>query len=234
MELVTQEAPRLAPSVPTSAAPGRPALRTWHMFAAAVVLTAALMWINQNWVMTRDVYHNLLSDQMEAGRIDEYFDVLHQSARWGYVSLPLVVALRVGLVAALLQLFCLFFLAEAPIAKLFRAALWAYPALLYGVAVRLLVLARTAPEEITRDALSVTPGSLTALFPRLGEPGTPLYAGLSLVSFWEVLWCAALFLALRRVAGVRGWWTRAAAVGGVWTLLALFQWGITVYLTGVK
>lgn len=232
MELVNPGAVALSPPAPASH--GRPALRTWHLFAVLAVLTAALMWVNQNWVMTRDVYHNLLGEQMEGGRIDEYFDVLHQSARWGYLAVPLVVAVRAGLVAALLQLFCLFFLVNAPIARLFRAALWAYPALLYGVAVRLFSLARTDPSQITRDALSNMPGSLPQLVPSLAEPGTALYAALSLVSIWEVLWCVALFLALKRVAGVKGRGTRVAAVGGVWTLLALFQWGITVYLTGVR
>lgn len=232
MELVNDGA--LPMAVPTPAAPAGPVLRTWHLFAVLVVLTAALIWVNQNWVMTREVYQNLLGDQMDAARIDEYFDVLHHSSRWGYLSVPLVVGLRAGLVAALLQLFCLFFMVDAPIAKLFRSALWAYPALLYGAALRLFVLVRTDPTQITRESLAAMPGSVPELLPRLAEPGTPLYAALSLVSLWEVLWCIALFVALRRVGGVKGRGTRAAAVGGVWVLLALFQWGITVYLTGVR
>lgn len=224
----------LAAPVPAAPPAAGPRIRTWHLFAALVVLSGVLMWVNKEFVMTREVYHNLLGEKLDAARIDENFDMLRQSARWGYLALPLLVWVRVALVAMLLQLFFLLFLVEVPVGKVFRAALWAYPALLYGTAVRLFLLVRTDASAIDQETLSFMPGSLAAFFPGLAEAGTASYSLLSLVSVWELLWCAVLFFALRKGSPRIGKLTAGMAVAGVWTLVAFFQWGIALYITGVR
>jgi hypothetical protein len=221
-----------APATP-QAAQG-PRIRTWHLFAALVAASAVLMWVNKEFVMTREVYHAILGEQLEARRIDEQFDMLKQSAQWGYVFVPLITWVRLALVALLLQLFLLLFLAEVPLGKLFRAAAWAFPAMLYGMAVRMVMLMRLDPAAITKEQLSRMPGSVADMVPSLSEPGTPLYSLLSLVSFWEALWCGILFYALRKGAPKVSGLVAGAAVAGVWLVIVLFQWGITLYLTGVQ
>jgi cobalamin biosynthesis protein CobD/CbiB len=72
------------------------------------------------------------------------------------------------------------------------------------------------------------PGSLASLLLYPENIQHPLYAMLSLVSVFELAWCAILVLVLRRVRGVSG----AAALGATvctWTLLAALQLAITSY-----
>lgn len=215
------------------AAEAGPRLRTWHLYVALVVLSAALAWVNKEYVMTRDTYHALLGDQLDSQRIDQHFDLVRQSARWGYLALPLFVWLRIALVAFLAQLFFLLFLVEIPIRRVFRAVCWAFPALLYGMAVRLFVLVRLGPGEVTRADLSRMPGSAADLFLDPSRHDTALYTLLSMVNAWELLWCGVLYFALRRV-GDAGRLATASVVAMVWGLIAVFQWGITLYLMGMQ
>ncbi len=221
-------------TAPAAATPARPRIRTWHLFAVMVAASLVMAWVNKELVMTREVYHALLGTELEGDRIDRQFDMVQQTAKWGYVAIPAVVWLRIALVAMLAQLFLLLAAVEVPIRQVFRAACWAYPALLYGAAVRMFLLARAEPSSLTRESLSFVPGSLTAFFPTLAEPGTATHLLLTQVSLWEGLWCVLLYFALRRVAPRLGAGGALMTVAAVWTLIAAFLWGITLYVLGVQ
>lgn len=217
---------------PTTPPAGGVALATWQLFAAALVATAAAAWVNNEFVMTREVFHNLLGGQMEAARVDDAFRTMQRGAGWSYALLPVVLALRLAMVALLLQMMLLITGAEAPFRRLFRAALWAYPALLWASAVRLAVLVRTPAAEIDQAALAAVPGSVAAYRPDLAAPGTPLHALLALLTQWEVVWMVLLYLAVRAALPRAGRAALIGAVGGTWAIIVFFQWIATALFAG--
>lgn len=228
MEAVRHTLPAVAAEAPTAPEPG---FRTWHLFAALTVASMLVAWVNTEWVMTREVYHTLLGAQLDAERIDRHFDFIRQTQKWGYLGVPLIVAIRAGLVALLVQTLALLFMVEVPFRKLFRAALIAFPATLLAAAVKAVWLLRLGPGEITEQSLEVVPGSLAAFLPGL-ETGTPVYYALSMLSFWEAIWVGLLAYGLRATGKMK---TGAAAGVAltVWLVTAFFMWGLSVYLSRV-
>lgn len=214
-----------AVSVHTSPAPTR---RTglWLILALMIVTTATGWFINER-IITRDVFHQLLDAQLDTNRVDSQFDLLRQIQVWGYLATPLILLVRLTAVAFTVQLFLLL-TREVPFRKVFLATAWAQAAVCAAGIERALYLVLLPSGDISRATLWVTPGSLASLLLYPEDIQRPLYAMLSLVSVFELAWCAILVLALRRVRGVSG----AAALGATvctWTLLAALQLAITSY-----
>jgi hypothetical protein len=219
-------------SLAAPAAAPKPALRTWHLFALLSLAGIALAWANNEFVMTREVYHNVMGKQLDRDRIDAHFSLMQQMAAWGYAAVPLVLWVRIALVALTVQMLALLALKEIPFRQLFRAASWAFCGILYGTVVRVLWLVRLGPGEITEQTLAVTPGSVAALLMEPGQAGSLSYTLLSLLNGSELVWAAILAVCLVRGARVG----KAGAVGLVactWLLLALLQGGLAAYLSGV-
>lgn len=222
--------PVAAPST-TSSAP-RPALRTWHLFAAVSLVAVLLAWLNNEVVMTRDVYHTVLGSQMDADRIDAQFDLMRRMSLWGYAAVPLVIWLRVALVALTVQMVGLLFMTEIPFRQVFRAASWAFVGILYGTALRVGWLARLGPEGITEATLTTVPDSLASLLLEPEQVGSLAHVFMSMLNLGELVWAGVLVLCLTRTKRV-GTMAAVGLVVGTWMLLALLQGGISAYLTGV-
>ena len=77
------------------APPARSALRPWQLLALVVALNLIVLWFSNEYVLTRETYQRLLSDRLEASRVDEYFEFARRLRIWGYVLTPLVVVVRV-------------------------------------------------------------------------------------------------------------------------------------------
>ena len=207
--------------------------RTWQLFLLLVCAALALSWYQRDFIMTREVYHHLFGDRVGAERIDDHFDQLRQTAKWGYLAVPVFVGLRVGFVAILVQLYALLVLQELRLSLLFRAACWAYPALLYGMLVRTIVLARVGADRIEIPDLSFVPGSVSAFLLDASEYRSWMYNLLNFFNPSEVLWCAALYIALR-TAGRLGSPLRIGLVLAVWSTTTLLQWGTTMFLVTIR
>jgi len=50
-------------------------LKTWQLFLLVLIANIALMLLYNEFILTLDLYHNILSEQMESTRIDEYFEM---------------------------------------------------------------------------------------------------------------------------------------------------------------
>ena len=146
---------------------------------------------------------------------------------WGYLATPLILLVRLTAVALTLQLFLLL-ARDVPFRKVFLATAWAQVAMCAAGIERAFYLALLPSSDISQATLWVMPGSLASLVLYPEDIQRPVYAMLSMISVFELLWCAILVIVLRRVARV----SIVAAVGatvGTWTLLAALQLAITSY-----
>ena len=53
-------------------------LKTWQLFLLVLIANIALMLLYNEFILTLDLYHNILSEQMESTRIDEYFEMFRK------------------------------------------------------------------------------------------------------------------------------------------------------------
>jgi len=214
-------------------APPRPALRSWQLLALVIALNLIVLWFSNEYVLTRETYQRLLSDRLEASRVDEYFDFARRLRIWGYVLTPLVVVVRVGFMALALQLALLLLLIEVPIGRLFRLALWAALALLAGTAVREAFLAALDPATLSLARLSVVPASLASVTMDLEDFRAPLYGLLSFVNPFELAWCAIMAAGIadgKKLKPV----TAASVVVSVWMTVTILTWGLLSFLNRLR
>jgi hypothetical protein len=114
----------------------------------------------------------------------------------GYGLLPVMLAVRVAVTALVLQLFAMLLSAEIGYRDHFRASLWGFGAVLYGMAIQMVRLDLLGT-GITLPELSVVPDSLAALiFDPLPTPSIG-YQALSLLSIHGLLWIGIVFTYLR-------------------------------------
>jgi hypothetical protein len=198
----------------------------WLIIALMIVTIGTGWFINER-IITRDVFHQLLDARLDTSRVDSQFDLIRQIQVWGYLAMPLILLIRLTAVALTVQLFLLL-AREVSFRKVFLATAWAQVAMCAAGIERAFYLALLPSSDISQATLWVMPGSLASLLLYPEDIQRPLYAMLSLVSVFELLWCAILFIVLRRVARVSTLAAVSATVG-TWTLLAALQLAITSY-----
>ena len=213
--------------------PVRRAGRTgWWLFAALALLTVGTAWFLNEFILTREVYHRVLGGRLDAGRVDEQFDFIHQIQRFGYAAAPFFLLLKLTLVALTVQLFLLL-TEEVSFGRVFLATAWAQLAVCAAGITRVVYLVLLPSSEISTATMAVIPGSVASVAMYAEEYQRPLYALLSLTSLSELAWCVILFLGLRQIAHV-GRRPALVATVGVWTLLATLQWAITWYVAAAS
>jgi hypothetical protein len=207
----------------------KPWFTLWHLLALVVACHLLVTWFFNEHVLTRDVYQRVLSDRLDASRIDDYFSSVRKLRLWAYLLGPLVVVIRVAFMALAVQLALLLVMVEVPFGGVFRAALWAYLAPLAGLAVRAALLVWVDGSEVSPAALSIVPASAASVLMDAADYRSPLYSLLSLVNAFELAWCVIMVIALTDEKKVRTG-TAVGAVGGVWLVVTVFQWGLAAFL----
>jgi hypothetical protein len=174
----------------------------------------------------------LLSEQLEASRIDEYFDITRKLSLWGYLLQPLLFWLQIAFFALLIQTPLMLLFIEISFRQVFRIVLIASLAVIALSVVQLLKLSFYAPSEITETVLNVVPFSLAYFIEPADYPKTALFV-LNKFSLFELAWCVLLYRGLAATEKLKKD-TAMFLVAGLWIALLLFQWGIVAYFAGVN
>ena len=146
-------------------------LGTWQLFGLLVVASAVLAWAENEFVMTPEVYRNILGSQLEAERLDAQIDMMSRFRGWGYLAIPGMLWLRVAFITLLVQMFCLLGTIEIRFGRLFRIAAIAFIADLVGSANRLVWLVRQGPSAIDAASLGVMSTGATVSSAGSRKPG---------------------------------------------------------------
>ncbi|HOT98643.1 MAG TPA: hypothetical protein PLN61_06300 [bacterium] len=204
------------------------AIKGWHLFLLLIACEALLTWVYQEQILTREVYHALLKEQLEVQRIDALFDLLERMNLWGYVAIPLVIGIRILFVGFLLQLPLVLRFIDIPFRRLFRIVAVASLPLILLEGIRLLFLAGIPAAQVTRADLNWIPLSLGSLLD-LATASAATQGFFSHLNLFELGFLALLLIGLMRTNRLKRL-DAALVVLLMWTVVILFQWGVTAYL----
>ncbi len=207
-------------------------LKTWHLFLFVLISNIVLMWMYNEYILTREAYHNILSEQMGPARIDEYFDIFRKVSVWGYVAQPIILLIQITFIALLIQTPLVLFFIEIPFQYLFRLVTWASLMMTVSIFFRFLWLFSLQPFEISKKILSTMPFSINHLLDASKYPMTA-YMILGKFNIFELLWCVVLYKGLVATGRIKKEYA-ALLIYSIWTVLLLFQWGLAAYFQGTN
>lgn len=200
---------------------------TWPAFALMTALWMALALYTNERVLTPQVMANLAriggGILIPADQLDEF----RRNGRWAYVLLPVFLAARVAVTALVLQMFTILLSAEIPYRDLFRASLWGFGAVIYGMFIRILRLDLLGP-DLTVQELGVIPDSLAALIMNPAPTVTMRYDALSLLNVHSLLWIGIIFAFFRFECRITPRRALLLPLAG-WTTTSLAQLGLHAF-----
>jgi hypothetical protein len=182
--------------------------------------------------MTRDVYHNLLSEKMEAYRIDDYFNFVRKISIWSYIIAPLLLWIKITFYTLLIQFPLVLKFIDIPFKKLFRIVSFAQIPVLISGFIKIIWLFQYKPYQITEKTLALTPLALTNLINSSLYPKTTIIL-LSNINVFEMIWCIIVVKGLAATEKIKKI-DAFLLVLGVWSLILVLQWALLMYFTKVN
>jgi hypothetical protein len=214
---------------PAGAAAARSArIKTWQLYLVILALHLGAAALFQETVWTKDVYATLFSDRLEESRVNELFDQARRFTLAGYLALPLVLALRFGFVALLLQCGFLIGWKEIPFGGLFRVVAVASLTGVLALLTKVMWFLVAPPGQVTALWLAHVPFSLGQI---VGLEGYTPWAQVVLqsVNGFEAGWGILVWRGTVRLAAA-GRGESAAIVGLVWALTVTAQGAVAALL----
>lgn len=212
---------------PAESPPVSVSFRTWSVFALLVLVSVALAWVNNEFVMTPEVYRDLLGEQLGGRSVDRQIESFTTVRSWSYLAIPVFVWTRVALITLVVQMFCLLGMVDIPFRQLFRVVAIAFFATLGGSLNRIVWIARQ--DVVDASVLSAAPGSLAAIALGHSAGDSWSYVLLSQVSMFHLAWAALMVVGLASTQRIRV--VGAVAVtSGAWGLVTGLRVSLALYL----
>lgn len=219
----------LAPSLPLNK---DVQIKTWQLFFFLLLANLSVSWIYNEHILTREVYHTLLSEQMEADRIDEYFNFIRKLSFWGYFFQPVLLWVQITFFVLLIQMPLVLVLIDIPFRQLFRTVTYASLPMTASSFAKIFWLYFLHPSEISYANISAVPFSIASFLDATQYPKTA-FTVLNKFNPFEILWCFVIYKGLVSTGKVKKEYA-ALLVFSIWIFLLLLQWGITAYLNGIS
>jgi hypothetical protein len=206
--------------------------KTWHLFLFLLFGISINIWISQNYILTREVYHNLLSEQLEISRIDDYFNLIQRFSIWTYILSPIMFLLRLIFVSLLIQFPLVMKFIDIPLKQIFRIVTFAFIPLFLMSVIKTIWLLLLPTHQITQETLTFTPLTFTN-FLNASNYAKTVYGLLSNLNIFEVVWCFIVAKGLSRTGKIKKS-DAYVLVLVIWTLILVFLWALLMYLTKIN
>ncbi|MBN2318441.1 MAG: hypothetical protein JXR49_05160 [Acidobacteria bacterium] len=206
--------------------------KTRYWFIALLTGVLLNIWLFQNRVLTREVYHALLSDRMESYRIDDYFNSSRKLSVIQYLAAPLILLMKTAVLALFLQFPLTLKLINISFFRIYRAVILAEIPLLASSLIRTLWLMARPVSEIHSKAMMIAPLSLASI---LRTESYPVHS-LSLFNHINIFEAAWLFIITKNLSDKENL-SRSDAflmVLVVWMFIILFEYGLIMYLQKIS
>lgn len=209
--------------------PTQPRFGTVQLFGLLTMVSLAMVWANNEFVMTKEVFHTLAGHPQPAGQMDLQYEDVRRMSAWGYAMAPFQTAFRIAFVALIVQMSCLLGGIDIAYRRLFRVSAIAFWATLFGSLLQILWITLQPATAITQASLGIVPDSLAAWLGTTGNAPSLLYLMLSRVSITSLLWMLLLYWGLRETHRLR--FGGAATVTGVtWLIASGAQVGTSLFV----
>ena len=203
----------------------------WPTFAFVVAALIAVSIYTNERVLTPQIMADLAR---RGGGIlipEDQVDQFRWIGRLAYGLLPVLLVARVAVTALVLQMFTMLLAQEIPYRDLFRASMWGFSAVIYGMFIRVLRLDLLGT-DLTVAELGVVPDSLAALIMDPGPTVTAGYDALSFLSLHGLFWICIVFTFLRFESRVTPRHALFVPLAG-WTTISLAQLGLHTFLAQI-
>ena len=199
----------------------------WPMLGIMTAIWMALSFYSNERVLTPQVLANLATQSGGMAMTPDQAIAFERMESLSYGFLPVMLAARVAVTALVLQLFTMLLSAEITYRDLFRASLWGFSAVMYGMFIQTVRLDLMGP-GITVPEISVVPDSLAALLLNPAPTLTIGYHALSLLNLHGLLWIGIVFTFLRFERDVTPGRAVLVPLAG-WTTISLAQLGLHAF-----
>ena len=199
----------------------------WPMLAIMTAIWMALSFYSNERVLTPQVLANLATQSGGMAMTPDQAIAFERMESLSYGFLPVMLAVRVAVTALVLQLFTMLLSAEITYRDLFRASLWGFSAVMYGMFIQTVRLDLIGP-DLTVQEISVVPDSLAALILNPVPTLTIGYHALSLMNLHGLLWIGIVFTFLRFERDVTPARALLVPLAG-WTTISLAQLGLHAF-----
>ncbi|MBN2031386.1 hypothetical protein JW824_14225 [bacterium] len=205
--------------------------KTWHLFVILLLVAWLNTWIFQNHIMTREVYYNLYSEQLEIRRIDNLIKFFQIFSIWSYITAPLILWIQITFITLLIQFPLILKIIDIPFKQIFRIVTFAFIPLTVMMLVRSLWLLRFEPDQINEYTLTFIPLALTNLINVTSYPKAVLGL-LGNINIFSLIYCVIIYNGLFSTGKLKKD-DAALLVFAIMTLLLVFQWALVSYLTKI-
>ena len=202
-------------------------LSTWRVFVLITVAWLTLALYANERVLPPEVLARIVGGGGGPRITSDQLDLMQHRGRLAYLLLPILLAARVAVTALVLHMFSMLLASTLTYRVLFRASLWGFGAVLYGMFLRTLRLDLLGSTSVTQYDLGVVPDSLAALLLTPDRSMSVLYAALSLASVHDALWIGVVSALLIGFSNVPPRVGITIAAGG-WAATAMARFGLQV------
>ncbi len=200
--------------------------RTWSPLAVLLVLSIVTTWMTNVLVLDPETLARMAPGANHTASQVEFFRKLQM---WSLLTLPVSWAMRLGVLALMVQMACLIGGRDVKLSIAFHCVTWTGFVTVLGTVLRLVFLRYMVdPSDLSAAMLNVTPSSLASVLLAPDDERHFLYALLSVIGLLDLIWVGALALALEYVGKLR-WRTAIGAAIAVWTVVAVCQIAMATY-----
>lgn len=207
-------------------------LSTGRAFAVVTMAWLALALYTNERVLPPEVLVRIVGRGGAPQMTSAQLDLMQHRGRLAYLFFPIFLAVRVAVTALVLHMFSMLLAATLPYRILFRASLWGFVAVLYGMFLRTFRIDLLGSASVTQHDLGVVPDSLAALLLTPDQSMSVLYSALSLVSVHDTLWIGIVSGLLVGFSNVR-LRVGLTIAGGAWAATAMARFGLHTLTVGL-
>ncbi|MCL5029530.1 MAG: hypothetical protein M1480_11010 [Bacteroidetes bacterium] len=206
-------------------------VKNWQLFLLLLVFNVFILVLWDNFVMTKEIYHVLLSTKLESYQIDNYYVLIQHYSIYNYLFIPVLLILRAVTVTMLIQLFFLFSLQNLKFKEVFKITLIGVGILLIGSLIKIGWLVTIPKEQLTQKMLHIMPLSLSNLID-VTKQDNIMIGVLNSINIFELIWLLTIGILIKLVFEVK--FAKSILISfSVWSLIFLFQLGLELYFLKV-
>jgi hypothetical protein len=198
--------------------------KAWHGLIILVLCEMALSWYYQTRIFTLEVYQSLYADRLETDRIADVFQMFKKLSGWSYFLIPIIIWLRLLLMALLLQMPLVFRFIDIPFKEIFKLVTFASFVLVAMELVRLFYLCGIPSESVTMSHLTFMPLAVPN-FLSLENVSNSSILLLNHLNLFEFIWLILLYYGLSSACKINKK-EAGFAVAVMWSILLTFEWMI--------